>query len=90
MRHGSFGHGWYAARRSAVLLVPSAVARVERNIVINAEHPEFPRIRTRIRDADLVGRAAVQPRGTGLRGSPDPAAAEGGDRPRRSARAHIP
>jgi RES domain-containing protein len=40
-----FGHRWYAEQRSAILLVPSVVARVERNIVINAEHPEFPKIK---------------------------------------------
>jgi RES domain-containing protein len=36
-----FGHDWYAAQRSAILLVPSVVARVERNVVINADYPEF-------------------------------------------------
>ena len=40
-----FGHRWYAERRSAVLFVPSVVARVERNIVINATHDDFPRIK---------------------------------------------
>lgn len=40
-----FGHRWYAERRSAVLFVPSVVARVERNIVINATHEDFPRIK---------------------------------------------
>ncbi|SMF28147.1 RES domain-containing protein [Tistlia consotensis] len=39
-----FGHRWYAEQRSAVLMVPSVVARVERNVVINAAHPEFQRI----------------------------------------------
>ena len=27
-----------------MLLVPSVVARVERNLVINADHPEFARV----------------------------------------------
>ena len=40
-----FGHGWYAERRAAVLFVPSVVARLERNIVINATHDDFPRIK---------------------------------------------
>ncbi|CAJ2376592.1 MAG: RES domain-containing protein [Arenicellales bacterium IbO2] len=40
-----FGHAWYAGKRSAVLFVPSVVAPVERNIVINAKHPDFPRIK---------------------------------------------
>jgi RES domain-containing protein len=39
-----FGHAWFVARRSVVLLVPSVVARLERNLVINADHPEFARI----------------------------------------------
>jgi RES domain-containing protein len=39
-----FGHAWYVARRSVVLLVPSVVARLERNLVINADHTEFARI----------------------------------------------
>lgn len=37
----ALGHRWYAERRSAILLVPSVVARLERNVLINAEHPEF-------------------------------------------------
>ena len=40
-----FGHRWYVERRSAVLFVPSVVARVERNIIINATHDDFPRIK---------------------------------------------
>lgn len=36
-----FGHLWYVQQRSAVLFVPSAVARPERNVIINADHPEF-------------------------------------------------
>ena len=38
----AFGHRWYAERRSAILFVPSVVARMERNIVINAAHNDFP------------------------------------------------
>lgn len=41
----AFGHRWFAERRSALLLAPSVVARLERNVVINAEHPEAARIR---------------------------------------------
>jgi RES domain-containing protein len=40
-----YGDRWYDQRRTAVLLVPSIVARPERNIVINQDHPEFRRIR---------------------------------------------
>ena len=39
-----FGHRWYAEGRSAILIVPSVVVRMERNIVINACHPEFSRV----------------------------------------------
>ena len=36
-----FGRAWYAENRSAILIVPSVVARMERNIVINARHADF-------------------------------------------------
>jgi RES domain-containing protein len=39
-----FGHRWYVEQRSAALLVPSVVARLERNVVLNASHAEFSRI----------------------------------------------
>lgn len=34
-----FGHDWVAARRSAVLLVPSVIVPDESNVVINPAHP---------------------------------------------------
>ena len=40
-----FGRRWYNENRSTILIVPSVVARVERNIVINAQHPEFGRLK---------------------------------------------
>lgn len=36
----AFGSAWYGELRSAILLVPSVVARVERNVVINANHDD--------------------------------------------------
>ena len=36
-----FGHQWYVDNRSAILLVPSVVARMERNVVINTRHADF-------------------------------------------------
>lgn len=36
-----FGERWCVERRSLVLIVPSVVARRDRNIVINPAHPEF-------------------------------------------------
>jgi RES domain-containing protein len=41
-----FGDEWAARRRSAILAVPSVAAHpVERNLLINTEHPQFPLIR---------------------------------------------
>jgi RES domain-containing protein len=40
----AYGEAWQTARRSLLLLVPSIVARMERNVLINPDHPEFPRI----------------------------------------------
>jgi len=42
----AWGDRWIDDRRTAVLLVPSVVTRVERNVVINQEHPDFSRIQT--------------------------------------------
>ena len=41
----AFGDLWYDQRRTPVLIVPSVATRIERNILINQEHPDFPRIR---------------------------------------------
>jgi RES domain-containing protein len=41
----AFGDRWYDQRRTPVLMVPSVVTRVERNILINQEHPDFARIK---------------------------------------------
>ena len=38
----AFGDRLYDERRTPVLIVPSVVTRVERNVLINQEHPEFP------------------------------------------------
>jgi RES domain-containing protein len=40
-----FGDRWYDERRTPVVIVPSVVTMVERNILINQEHPDFGRIR---------------------------------------------
>jgi RES domain-containing protein len=40
-----FGDRWYDERRSLVLLVPSRTAPgLERNVLINQQHPEFTRV----------------------------------------------
>ena len=41
----AFGAAWYAERRSAILIVPSVVARVERNVLIHPQHDEARKIR---------------------------------------------
>jgi len=41
----TFGDQWHDEQRSIVLIVPSTVARVERNVVINQEHPGFRKLR---------------------------------------------
>jgi RES domain-containing protein len=41
----AFGDRWYDERRTPVLIVPSVVTLVERNVLINKEHPEFPLVR---------------------------------------------
>lgn len=40
-----FGARWVSERRSLVLLVPSYVARLERNVAINPRHDEFPQVK---------------------------------------------
>lgn len=41
----AFGDRWYDERRTAVLMVPSVVTHLERNVLINQEHADFERIR---------------------------------------------
>jgi RES domain-containing protein len=40
-----FGDRWYDERRTSVLIVPSVVTHLERNLLINQEHSDFGRIR---------------------------------------------
>jgi RES domain-containing protein len=40
-----FGDRWYDERRTPVAIVPSVVTLVERNVLINQEHPDFAQIR---------------------------------------------
>lgn len=41
-----YGEAWQQQRRSLILLVPSVVARPEKNVLINPQHPEFLKITT--------------------------------------------
>ena len=40
----AFGDSWVRERRTAVLVVPSVVARRERNVLLNPQHAEFKKI----------------------------------------------
>lgn len=40
----AYGTEWYQTKRSAILIVPSVVARMERNILVNDSHPDSGRI----------------------------------------------
>lgn len=57
----AFGDAWIRERRSAVLVVPSVVARRECNVVLNPAHPDFRKIKVGtsepvLWDARLFGR----------------------------------
>ncbi|MGL6112927.1 MAG: RES family NAD+ phosphorylase [Rubrivivax sp.] len=57
----AFGDIWLQERRSAVLVVPSVVARREGNLLINPQHPDFGKIAAGepepvVWDARLFGR----------------------------------
>ena len=41
-----FGSKWLTDNRSAILVVPSFVARLETNVLINPAHPDFKTIKT--------------------------------------------
>ena len=41
-----FGATWVREKRSAILLVPSYVARLDRNVLINPTHADTPKIET--------------------------------------------
>lgn len=57
----AFGNAWLGERRTAVLVVPSVVARKEGNVLVNPLHPDFSKISAGrpepvIWDARLFGR----------------------------------
>ncbi len=41
----SYGEAWAREARSLLLIVPSIVARLDHNVLINPDHPEFARVR---------------------------------------------
>lgn len=42
----NFGERWCLEKRSVILIVPSVVARLDRNVLINPAHPEFVGVET--------------------------------------------
>lgn len=40
----AYGETWQQDCRSLVLFVPSVLARIDQNVLINRQHPEFPKI----------------------------------------------
>jgi len=40
----AFGEAWQKSNRSLLLIVPSVVARMERNLLLNESHPELNRV----------------------------------------------
>lgn len=40
----AFGEEWFLQKRSAILSVPSAVIRIERNLVLNPQHSDFEKV----------------------------------------------
>lgn len=40
----AYGENWQQGRRSLVLMVPSVVARLDMNILLNQDHPDFRRV----------------------------------------------
>jgi RES domain-containing protein len=41
----AFGSKWFEEIRSAILIAPSVVARVDNNVMINPRHPDFAHVR---------------------------------------------
>ena len=37
----TYGADWFAENRSAILIVPSVVARMEKNVLLNTQHADF-------------------------------------------------
>ncbi|MDJ0719974.1 MAG: RES domain-containing protein [Prochloraceae cyanobacterium] len=42
----TFGDRWLSEKRSCILIVPSAIAQLDNNILINEAHPQFSSIAT--------------------------------------------
>jgi RES domain-containing protein len=58
----AFGEAWCAEKRSLILIVPSVVARIERNIVINPAHPDFRLVRASLHEPVFWDRRLFGPR----------------------------
>lgn len=42
----AYGEAWQTSKRSLMMIVPSVVARMEHNYLINQEHQDFYKIQT--------------------------------------------
>jgi RES domain-containing protein len=42
----AYGEAWQTSKRSLMMIVPSVVARMEHNYLINQDHPDFYKIQT--------------------------------------------
>ena len=42
----AYGERWQKSQRSLLLIVPSVVARMESNVLINSNHPELHQVRS--------------------------------------------
>ena len=40
----AYGEAWQQEERSLLLVVPSVIARLERNVLLNPDHPEFAQV----------------------------------------------
>jgi RES domain-containing protein len=68
----AYGEAWQQSKRSLLLFVPSVVARMENNILINDSHPEISKITHSLHqpiwwDKRLFSRPAVPPSAAGRR-----------------------
>ena len=57
----AFGEAWCLERRSVALIVPSVVARVESNVLINPAHQEFRHVTTTLHEPVFWDRRLFEP-----------------------------
>jgi RES domain-containing protein len=55
----SYGDAWLNERRTAIVLVPSAVARYDWNVLINSEHSDLGAIKASESEPGYLGQAII-------------------------------